>query len=202
MARKKLLVKTTLIYLVIVGVIVIPVFLWSQNTHAVASIPVVSTTTPSTIPTAVTPTPTPKITGLVYGTPVRLSIPNIGLNLPIVNGTYNPKTQAWSLSNDVAQYATITAKPNNEQGNTLIYGHDINTVFAATANLKVGDQLLIFTDNNHILSYTYTGSDNVSPNNTNILSYTGPARITLLTCSGWFSSLRALMYFKFESVIQ
>ena len=66
----------------------------------------------------------------ISGNPVNLQIPSLGTNLSIIPGYYNPQTQEWTLTKDKVQYATITPEPNNEGGNTFLYGHYRSEVFA------------------------------------------------------------------------
>lgn len=132
-------------------------------------------------------------------TPIRLKIPRIGVNVPVVPGTYDKKT--WDLSPDSALYATDTVLPNNQSGNTLIYGHHTSGIFLKTDDLHEGDKLYVFTGGNRIFVYTYTSSAVVVPTDTSIFYYQGEPQITLLTCNGFFDTYRRLMFFRFDKVV-
>jgi sortase (surface protein transpeptidase) len=69
------------------------------------------------------------------GQPVAISLPRLGIELPIISGTYDAAADNWTLSEDKAQFAAMTALPNNETGNTFIYGHNTQAVFAPLAGL-------------------------------------------------------------------
>jgi len=202
--KKDTIVKTILLYLAVAAFFAIPLVyehITSLNNEVL--LPVTKVTAATQTPkAAATTTSTPSTETTIYGQPVRLSIPRLGINLHIINGTYDTATKGWTLTSTNAQFATITSLPNNVTGDTLIYGHETAAVFEKTNDLVKGDILLIYTSNNHIFDYTYTSSKITSPTDTSVFSYQGGPRVTLLTCNGWFSQNRRLMYFTFNSVLQ
>lgn len=137
----------------------------------------------------------------VTGTPKSIRLPQVGINLPVIDGTYDARSNTWSLTDDKAQFATITDKPNDYRGNTFIYGHDTSPVFASTSKLEKGDIAQVVTTNGHVFEYVYTGELTVDPTSTDVLEFnpTTP-RLTLMTCSGLWSEHRRLMYFDFKGV--
>src|SRR5687767_5993851 len=46
---------------------------------------------------------------VLAGTPTRLVIPRLGIDIQVIDGTYNPKNGTWSLTRQNAHFATITA---------------------------------------------------------------------------------------------
>lgn len=138
----------------------------------------------------------------VTGTPESIRLPQVGIQLPIVSGSYDSKNDSWSLTDDKAQFATITDKPNNHGGNTFIYGHNTPRVFEPTSRLKKGDIAQVTTTNGHVFEYAYAGELSVDPTSTDILQFspTKP-RLTLMTCSGLWNEHRRLMYFEFKGTI-
>jgi sortase (surface protein transpeptidase) len=140
-----------------------------------------------------TPSPT-----LVTGTPVSISIPSLTMNLQVVPGIYNAKTGQWNLSLTQAQFAEPSVQPNNEAGNTLIYGHYRPEVFAYLHLIKPGAQASITTDNGYTFTYTYQGSQAFNPTDTSIFSYQGAPRLTIQTCSGVFFQNRQMYYFQYD----
>ena len=134
MTKKWILANIVLLYLTVMVFFAVPAVL-SKNVSAQAPVQAYKPTI------AFTPTPVPTPV-LVEGEPVHLSIPRLNINLDIINGVYDPTTQTWTLTDNKAEYATITTEPNNESGNTLIYGHNIDQVFYPTAGLEPGDLLL------------------------------------------------------------
>jgi LPXTG-site transpeptidase (sortase) family protein len=146
---------------------------------------------------AVAPKPIPKPT-LVTGSPKLLTIPSLGINLHIADGTYNQQTGEWALSWDKVHYALPTTIPNNESGNTLIYGHYKKGVLLTLHNVKAGEEAHITTDNGYRFVYKFQSAETVSPTDVSVFQYQGPSRLTIQTCSGRFMQNRQLYYFAFE----
>ncbi len=136
------------------------------------------------------------------GAPVSVLVPNVGINLSVIDGTYDAAKDSWTLTDDKAQFATMTDRPNDRAGNTFIYGHNTDPVFAKLAGLKVGDVAEVKTANNLTFRYVYSGEQIVQPSNTDILN-AEPAtpRLTLMTCEGIFSQTRRVMFFDFTEVV-
>ena len=135
------------------------------------------------------------------GQPSKVSVPRLGIDLAIIEGEYDKKKDAWTLSDDKAQFATMTSLPNNEAGNTFIYGHNTDAVFAPLASLKTNDIARVKTTNGLTFQYRYTGKQIVDPKTTSILAPTDTPRLTLMTCEGIFSQTRRVMFFDFERIV-
>ena len=135
------------------------------------------------------------------GQPSKVSVPRLGIDLAIIEGEYDKKKDAWTLSDDKAQIATMTSLPNNEAGNTFIYGHNTDAVFAPLASLKTNDIARVKTTNGLTFQYRYTGKQIVDPKTTSILAPTDTPRLTLMTCEGIFSQTRRVMFFDFERIV-
>lgn len=136
------------------------------------------------------------------GEPVRLKIPSLHMDLVVIDGLYNQKTGAWTLTRDKAQFATITTKPNDISGNTLIYGHYRPEVFAYLHHIVKGAKVYLYTDNGYKFSYTYHSTEATSPRDTSIFLYQGKPRLTIQTCSGAFMQNRQMYYFSFDTVVK
>jgi LPXTG-site transpeptidase (sortase) family protein len=129
------------------------------------------------------------------GKPVRIILPSLGLDLPVIDGTYDPASQEWTLSRDMAQYATITPPVNNHAGNTLIYGHNNRHVFAKLSQLQVGSEAIVETSNQHRFHYRLRTSYEVQPSDLSIFSYHGRPILTIQTCSGvWFENRNLFVF--------
>ena len=134
----------------------------------------------------------------ISGYPVRLIVPSLRMDLRVADGVYNPKNGSWTLSRDKAHFAVMTAVPNNEAGNTLIYGHYRPEVFARLKSIKPGEKAIIQTDNGYRFIYTFRESNKVAPTDTSILVYNGPPQLTLQTCTGIWMQNRHLFTFSFD----
>lgn len=140
---------------------------------------------------------------LVTGFPVALSIPGyrqaLSMNLSIIPGYYNKKANTWTLSENAAQFATISSQPNNLTGNTFIYGHYRPSVFAYLHLITPGSIATITTNNGYEFRYKFINTYSVQPKDTSVLSYSISPILTLQTCSGTFFQNRQMFIFSFVS---
>lgn len=125
----------------------------------------------------------------VTGKPTKLQVPSVGVDVAVADGAYDNSTKQWTLSLDKAHFATITTPPNNEEGNTYIYGHYRPGVFATLHNIKLPAKAIVSTDNGYRFTYQFEGSKVISPADTSIFAYKGKPILTLQTCTGlWFQN--------------
>ena len=137
----------------------------------------------------------------ITGNPVRLEIPAVGIDLPIVDGEYDSESDTWTLSTTAVHFANMTSPINNQAGHSLIYGHNNRDLLAPTRDIAENDVLIIHTDNDLAFRYIYTGDELVDPTDTSLFDQeTGKPHITLLTCEGLFYEHRRLMNFEFVEV--
>jgi LPXTG-site transpeptidase (sortase) family protein len=129
------------------------------------------------------------------GEPVRLQIPALKIDLNVIDGYYNKNSKTWTLTKDMAQYATITPQPNNQEGNTFIYGHNRPGVFNTLSKIAVGDEAIITTDNGHVFTYRFRTAYETNPNDNSLFQYTGAPILTVQTCSGVWYQNRQLFTF-------
>ena len=138
---------------------------------------------------------------LVTGFPVSISIPgpraaaNIGVG--IIPGYYNAKTNGWTLTETDAQFAVISAQPNNISGNTFIYGHYRPNVFAYLHLITPGTIATITTNNGYKFNYKFINTYAVTPTDTAVLSNSQNPILTLQTCSGSFFQNRQMYIFSY-----
>lgn len=137
---------------------------------------------------------------ITSGQPVRIVITNLGIDLPIDPGKYDPVADSWTLSGYHAQYATNTSPANDDRGNTFIYGHNNKYVFGPLKHIQAGDIAQIYTDNGHVLDYSFVSADNNAPDDTSIFDYNGPPVLTVQTCSGSLNEWRRMYHFQFVKV--
>jgi LPXTG-site transpeptidase (sortase) family protein len=137
----------------------------------------------------------------VRGEPVRLKIPRLGIDLAVIDGIYDQQNQTWTLSDTEVQFARSTSLPSNAAGNTFIYGHNTAPVLGKTVDLQPGDELIVESENKKAFVYRYTSDKITTPEDTSVFSaeYESPV-LTLLTCSGFWSQDRRLMFFEFVEV--
>lgn len=140
----------------------------------------------------------------VSGRPVRIVIPNSGIDLPVDEGFYNSADGSWTLSGYHAQFAMISTLANNRAGETFIYGHNNNYVFGALRHVTpaAGALALLYTDNGHIFAYTFTAANSVGPDDVSTLAYNGPPVLVIQTCTGSLNEWRTMYHFNFDKVVQ
>ncbi len=167
-------------------------YFWLQQ-RALAS----SATTKFIPLTAPLPDPKPD---MITGKPVSLSIPSVSIAVEVVDGPFNDKTKQWALTLSKAHYALPSMQPNNESGNTLIYGHYRPEVFAYLHLIKPGAELTLVTDNGYRFNYHFREAQTVDPTNVDIFSYTGKPQLTVQTCTGTYMENRRLYFFDLVDV--
>ena len=155
----------------------------------------------STKPTKTSIASAPKLKQL-EGPPARIIVPRLGIDLSVIQGVYNRSENSWTLTDTKAQFAGMTSLPNNIDGNTFIYGHNTDPVFAKLSGLKKGDVAYVKTYNDLTFTYVFGGKQFVPPNDTSILKDTPETRpiLTLMTCEGIFSESRRVMLFDLKEV--
>jgi LPXTG-site transpeptidase (sortase) family protein len=137
----------------------------------------------------------------ITGKPVRLVVPSLQIDISIIDGTYNQQSGTWTLTNDKAQFASVTALPNNEKGNTYIYGHALPKVFASLHKMSAKAAAIIYTDNGHEFTYEYRSMAETTPKDTSALAVQdGIPTLSLQTCSGMWYQNRQIYSFDFVSV--
>lgn len=146
-------------------------------------------------------TPTPTISASSFGTPLRVNVPRLEIEVNVVPGIYDELNNSWNVSSTAAHFATITHEPNAEQGATLIYAHNTRRLFGPLKDIQAGDKVQVYTDKGILVEYVYTGQEIVDPSDTAIFqeAQTGAPRLVLLTCSGGWNQARRLLSFKTTS---
>ena len=191
--HRKLIITASIAIALGVASIAPVAYFWNQNRLAAAN-PANSVMIPVEAPL---PAPTPT---LITGKPVQINIPSLGITLAVQDGVFNEKSKTWTLSKDQAHYALPTVQPNNESGNTLIYGHYKKGVFASLHKITVGTEAQVITDNGYRFTYTFRQTQTVDPSNVDIFAYEGAPQLTVQTCSGTWMQNRQFYFFDFKSV--
>jgi LPXTG-site transpeptidase (sortase) family protein len=137
---------------------------------------------------------------ILTGKPTRIVISAVGIDLPVDEGRYNESDGTWSLSGYHAQFAMMTPLANDSNGNTFIYGHNNKYVFGPIKKITPGAVAQIYTDNGHVFNYSFESTYAVTPNDTSVLGYQGPAILTVQTCSGAWNEQRQMYVFKYDRV--
>jgi len=141
---------------------------------------------------------------VISGKPIRISIDGTSIDLPLIDGSYDPDTDSWTLSKTEAQFATISSPANTRQGTTFIYGHGTDAVFGAISQTHppIGTLAHVSTDTGRTFNYVLSNIHDYTPTDTSILDdlADGPPRLVVQTCSGVFSQWRTMFIFTYASV--
>ncbi len=132
----------------------------------------------------------------IYGKAVQISIPSVGIDLNVLEGSYDNDSKEWTIDDGVAFWANLSDLPSNLKGNTLIYAHNRTDAFYYTKNMKKGDLIILTLEDGSQLTYEYFDDEIVSPENSSVFQTKDIPRLTLLTCNGDMSLKRRLIYAK------
>jgi hypothetical protein len=135
-----------------------------------------------------------------FGKPIRIVVPEVGIDLPVVDGYYDTSDGQWTIGNHKAFYATPTPEINDRMGTTLIYGHNNRTAFHKLLSIPSSATLTIYTDKGSIFHYVYTHASQVNPSDTSLLALRGRPKVALQTCSGNWNEWRKLFMFQLTAV--
>ena len=152
--------------------------------------------------------PVPTVVYPIGPPPVRLVIPSIGVDTPVitvgtVRQTVGGRTyEVWDTAADAGAYHKMSAPPGYI-GNTVINGHrDIHgKVFADLDKVRVGDPITMFTDD-HEFVYIVSeilevpekyASPEQRAENQRLIGYIPEERLTLITCTPYGTNLNRLL---------
>ncbi len=136
----------------------------------------------------------------VVGTPNRVVVSNVAIDIPVTPGLYESESQTWTIGYGTAYHADRSVPSNDSNGNTLIYGHADWAVFGKVVDLKEGSTATVYTNEGTVFTYTFESNVQVEPNDTSVLNSSGPPKLVLQTCSGPFDIYRTLVTFKLTGV--
>ena len=163
-----------------------------QNRYKLYSADAIAEPLPVTIPVE---QPKP-----IVGVPTRVTLPDIGIDLPAKKGSYNPAAQTWTLDKTHVFINTLT-NPEGQLGELenlpvpLLYGHNNASILAKTRDIKPGHTLTVVTDNGYVLEYRYLRDIVVAQEESWVLDYQGPEDLMLMTCTGVRYEVRRVMFF-------
>lgn len=174
-------IKKWLVWIVPVALIIAGgLYLFAQNNHAAAT-PII------------VPAPTQIQNGAVQNgskkAPVQINIPNIGIKLNVLAGSFNQTTGRWTISDNEAFLAQGSAT-------TLIYGHNKPAVFGSLRKVSENDELHVKYQDGTESRFIYSSTKFVEPEDVSVLSEQNTKTIMLLTCDGLFNNKRRIVYFK------
>jgi LPXTG-site transpeptidase (sortase) family protein len=122
--------------------------------------------------------------------PVQITIPSIGIDLPVDLGEI--KNGVWLISYDHPTFLNTSSRPGTG-GNVVIYGHNKKVIFGNLPYLSIGQRIFIKTASGKIYNYVTYQKDFVGPDRVDLVSSTDTEELTVYTCWGLFDSQRAVV---------
>ena len=121
--------------------------------------------------------------------PNRIIIPAVKISLPVYLAKIRYDT--WEVRTDGASFGEGSALPGGS-GNTIIFSHALPHLFGPLVNLKKGDYIHLFTDQDWFV-YRVIETLDVDPDNVEIIYAKNNHKLTLYTCVGENYSKRRIV---------
>jgi LPXTG-site transpeptidase (sortase) family protein len=121
--------------------------------------------------------------------PTRIQIGS-SVDLPIKEMPFGPN--GWGVASDAASLASTSARPG-ENGNIIIYSHNLKRLFGRLNQAKIGDVVMLTAADGSRKQYTVSSRAIVSPSQIDALLPTKTEILTLYTCTGLFDRMRLVV---------
>lgn len=141
-----------------------------------------------------------KAQSAVVAQPVNIMISSVGIDLQVIEGSYDRQQKEWVTSDTAALHADSSMPINDVNGVTLVYAHALSNLFGNLVYLKPGDVAEVAGDTGQVFRYKYMSNKQVPPSDTSVFNSSGPPTLVLQTCSGPWDTYRTLYYFEFINV--
>lgn len=122
--------------------------------------------------------------------PSKITIPSIGIDLPVDIGRI--KDGVWQISYDHPTFLDTSARPGTG-GNIVIYGHNKRAIFGNLPYLSIGQKIIIKTQDGKTHTYIATQKYFVGPDRVDLVSPENSEELTIYTCWGLFDGERAVI---------
>lgn len=130
---------------------------------------------------------TRELSGTYHGSPVRVQIPEVDVDLPIV--TADIEGTIWQTTDDGVSYMKSSPLPG-ETGNAVLYGHNWPNLLGPLKRVNVGDSINIMFEDGYSASFNVAFVTIVTPEQIKILENSKDSRLTIYTCTGFLDSKR------------
>ncbi len=129
--------------------------------------------------------------------PVRIMLPSIGVDLPIDETIIHKNT--WEIYENGASHLSSSANPG-EEGNIIIYAHNTKDRFGKLEEVKKGEIIKVYSEDNKAYTYEVTNILTVNPTQINVLLPTKEEMLTIYTCTGFADLKRLVLQAKIRSI--
>ena len=122
--------------------------------------------------------------------PKRIYIKSVGINLNIEEGKIVDGVR--QISNTTATHLVNSEVPGRN-GNIVIYGHNLWSIFGKLEGIQKGDIIDIFTVNGRKYEYKVSDILRVDPTDIVVVNPTNYPILTIYTCTGFLDSKRLVV---------
>ena len=122
--------------------------------------------------------------------PTHISIPSIGIDLPVDVGEI--RDGVWQISYGSPTFLNTSARPGTG-GNVVIYGHNKKVIFGNLPYLSIGQKIILKTQSGKLYTYEAYQKDFVKSDRIDLVSPTNKEELTIYTCWGLFDNQRAVI---------
>jgi len=136
----------------------------------------------------------------IVGKPVRIRVPDVGIDVNVADGSFDVDSQTWTISDGAAYFALASVPANDQKGTTLLYGHARPNMFEPLARASSSSIPYVYTDTAKVFTYRFASVREVVPTDTSVFTETGPPTLVMQTCSGPWDRYRALYSFSYVEV--
>lgn len=147
-----------------------------------------------------TPTAILRHTQFKSGIPTRLVVPSVGIDKSIKVGSFDKTNQVWTLDDTGIFFADASVPANENNGTTVIYGHDRWGVFGTLPDLESSAVARVYTDSGFVFNYLYTSYWQTVSSDVSVFTNAGAPKLVLQTCAGVWSEQRGLYSFNLVEV--
>jgi len=131
--------------------------------------------------------------------PVSLRIPKLGINLPVIPAQLN--NSKWGTTTKGVSWLIASPIPG-DKGNSILYGHNWNSLLGNLENAKTGYTVEILYKNSVKRYFQITYVSIVNPDQIHVLSQTDDKRLTIYTCTGFLDQKRLVVTAEYKPVIK
>jgi len=121
--------------------------------------------------------------------PVGIEIPSISVNLPVEESII--QNGLWSVSKTGVSHLASSSVPGNS-GNVILYGHNTVDKLGSLSRVKIGDNILVKTQNGTTYTFKIKSIETVEPTDIDKLNEHEGETLTIYTCTG-FADLKRLL---------
>lgn len=125
--------------------------------------------------------------------PVKIYIPKLSRTLYITEGEV--VDNRWIISQTGVSHLKTSAIPG-DAGNSVIYGHNLDTILGGLPYMATGDVIYIVLKDGNFVKYEIEKTAQVEPSQVEILKNTQEAKLTIFTCDGFLDQARFVVVAK------